>query len=160
LDTLPDITVIWFVVFVTTAFIAGYVDAIAGGGGMIQIPILLLSGLPPVFALATNKIISMFGTMVAITRYHKHKKILWRYVFIAVLPCLIASYFGGLAALQTPSWILEWLIIICIPVALFFTLQHKTETKLPEMKTDVVRIVSSTAPLGFYDGILGPGTGS
>jgi len=160
LDTLPDITVIWFLLFIITAFIAGYVDAIAGGGGMIQIPILLLSGLPPVFALATNKIISMFGTLVAITRYHKHNKIIWRVVFIAVLPCLIASYFGGLMALNTPTWILEWMIITCIPIALFFTLQNKTESDLPKMKTGALRTISATVPLGFYDGILGPGTGS
>ncbi len=160
MDTLPDITFIWFFIFIVTAFVAGYVDAIAGGGGMIQIPILLLSGLPPVFALASNKIISMFGTLVAILRYHKQNKIIWRVVFIAVIPCLVASYFGGLAALSTPTWILEWLIIGCIPIALFFTLRTKTESKLPEMETGIVRTISSTAPLGFYDGILGPGTGS
>jgi uncharacterized membrane protein YfcA len=127
---------------------------------MIQIPILLLSGLPPVFALATNKIISMFGTMVAIIRYHKHNKIIWRVALIAILPCLIASYLGGLAALSTPTWILEWMIIICIPIALFFTFQSKTETDLPEMKNNTVTTIAVTAPLGFYDGILGPGTGS
>jgi len=121
---------------------------------------LLLSGLPPVFALATNKIISMFGTMVAITRYHKHNKIIWRVVFIALLPCLIASYFGSILALNTPAWILEWLIIIFIPIALFFTLQSKKETELPAMKTGTVRTIAATAPIGFYDGFLGPGTGS
>ncbi|MFV2061291.1 MAG: sulfite exporter TauE/SafE family protein, partial [Gammaproteobacteria bacterium] len=147
-------------IFIITAFVAGYVDAIAGGGGMIQIPILLLSGLPPVFALATNKIISMFGTLVAITRYHKHNKIIWRIVFVAVLPCLLASFLGGLAALQTASWVLEWLIIIGIPIALFFTLRAKTESKLLEMQTGSLKIIATTAPIGFYDGILGPGTGS
>lgn len=160
LHSLPDITIIWFLLFIITAFAAGYVDAIAGGGGMIQIPILLLSGLPPVSALATNKIISMFGTLVAISRYHKHNKIIWRVVFVAILPCLIASYLGGTMALVTPGWILEWLIIICIPIALFFTVRTNTETKLPEMQTSKLRIISATAPIGFYDGILGPGTGS
>jgi uncharacterized membrane protein YfcA len=160
MDTLSDISSYWFLIFVITAFVAGYVDAIAGGGGMIQIPILLLSGLPPVFALATNKIISMFGTLVAISRYHKHNKIIWRVVFIAVVPCLFASYLGGLAALNTPAWLLEWLIIICIPIALVFTLQNKTETQLSTMQTGSIKIILSTAPIGFYDGILGPGTGS
>ncbi len=160
MDSLPDIANYWFLIFVITAFCAGYVDAIAGGGGMIQIPVLLLSGLPPVFALATNKIISMFGTLVAITRYHKHNKIIWRVAFIAILPCLIASYFGGLAALHTPGWFLEWMIIICIPIALFFTLHSKTETTLPEKQTGTIKVIATTAPLGFYDGILGPGTGS
>lgn len=160
MDTLPDISNYWFLIFIITAFVAGYVDAIAGGGGMIQIPILLLSGLPPVFALATNKIISMFGTLVAITRYHKHNKIIWRIVFVAVLPCLLASFLGGLAALQTASWVLEWLIIIGIPIALFFTLRAKTESKLLEMQTGSLKIIATTAPIGFYDGILGPGTGS
>ncbi|VAX01833.1 Putative membrane protein YfcA [hydrothermal vent metagenome] len=160
MDSLPDITLLWLLIFISTAFLAGYVDAIAGGGGMIQIPILLLSGLPPVFALASNKIISMFGTLVAIARYHKHNKIIWRVVFIAVLPCLIVSYFGGVLALKTPTWILEWMIIICIPIALFFTLQNKTETELAAIETSAIKTISVTAPIGFYDGILGPGTGS
>ncbi len=160
MDSLPDITLVWFLIFISTALVAGYVDAIAGGGGMIQIPILLLSGLPPVFALASNKIISMFGTLVAIFRYQKHKKIIWRVVFVAILPCLIASYFGGVMALKTPTWILEWMIIICIPIALFFTLQSKTETELAAINTSAVKTIAVTSPIGFYDGILGPGTGS
>ncbi|VAW75355.1 Transmembrane protein YfcA [hydrothermal vent metagenome] len=159
MDIIFEISLTWIVIFIVTGFIAGYVDAIAGGGGMIQLPILLLGGVPPIFALATNKIVSMFGTLVAIVGYHRHKMILWRYVAIAVVPCLIASYYGGLLALQTSSWILQWLIILCIPIALYFTLQNKTET-LSKCERGVSKTLLTTVPIGFYDGYLGPGTGS
>ncbi len=160
MENLSNISSVWIVIFVATAFIAGYVDAIAGGGGMIQLPVLLLGGLPPVFALATNKIVSMFGTLVAIIRYHKHKIVLWSYVKIAIIPCLFASYFGGILAIMTPGWVLEWLIIISIPVALYFMLKNRPKEAHPQMNKGVVRTLVTTTPVGFYDGYLGPGTGS
>ena len=54
MEFLEEITTIWIVVFIITGFIAGYIDSIAGGGGMIQVPVLLYSGIPPIFVLATN----------------------------------------------------------------------------------------------------------
>jgi len=160
LENLSDISLLWIAIYIATGFIAGYVDAIAGGGGMIQLPVLLLGGFPPVFALATNKIVSMFGTLVAIIRYHSHKIVLWSYIMIAVIPCMIASYFGGMLAIATPGWLLEWMIIICIPVALYFTLKSRVDQKLSQMNKGVTRTLVATVPIGFYDGFLGPGTGS
>ena len=60
MEFLENITTFWIIAFVLTGFIAGYIDAIAGGGGMIQVPVLLLSGIPPVFVLACNKMASVF----------------------------------------------------------------------------------------------------
>lgn len=65
MEFLEDITTTWIIIFIITGFIAGYIDSIAGGGGMVQVPVLLLSGIPPVFVLATNKMASLFGVSIA-----------------------------------------------------------------------------------------------
>mgnify|MGYP003492100702 FL=1 len=61
MEFLEDITTTWIIIFIITGFIAGYVDSIAGGGGMIQVPVLLYSGIPPIFVLATNKMAGLLG---------------------------------------------------------------------------------------------------
>ena len=90
MEFLQDITTTWIIIFIITGFIAGYVDSIAGGGGMIQVPVLLYSGIPPVFVLATNKMASLFGTLMATIKYFLSKKISIRVVSIAIIPCLLA----------------------------------------------------------------------
>ena len=75
MEFLDDISNTWLIIFVLTGFIAGYIDAIAGGGGMIQVPVLLFAGIPPIFVLATNKLASLFGTLMATIKYAMNKKI-------------------------------------------------------------------------------------
>jgi uncharacterized membrane protein YfcA len=160
MEFLQDITLTWIIIFIITGFIAGYIDSIAGGGGMIQVPVLLYSGIPPIFVLATNKMASLFGTLMATIKYFLSKKISMKVVSIAILPCLLASYIGSKLVMYIPDNIIQWAILIAIPIALIFLLKKTTKTKEKNVQLTNKNIILATAPIGFYDGILGPGTGT
>lgn len=160
MEFLEDITIIWIIIFIITGFIAGYIDSIAGGGGMIQVPVLLYSGIPPIFVLATNKMASLFGTLMATIKYFLSKKISLKVVSIAIIPCLLASYIGSELVMYIPEYIIQWAILIAIPIALFFLLKKSKNMDEKNTKLSNKNIILATAPIGFYDGILGPGTGT
>lgn len=160
MEFLQDITITWIIIFTITGFIAGYIDSIAGGGGMIQVPVLLYSGIPPVFVLATNKMASLFGTLMATIKYFLSKKISLKIVSVAIIPCLIASYIGSELVMFLPNHIIQWAILISIPIALLFLLKKSNKIKEEKTKISNKNIVLATAPIGFYDGLLGPGTGT
>lgn len=150
----------WLIGLTIVAFSAGYIDAVAGGGGMLNLPALLFVGVPPVSALAVNKVSGIAGTTLAVIKYALSKKIHWRTVFVAAIPCLVASYVGGRIALHASAPVLAWAIIICIPVALLIVLADKPIDKGEKLKSTPLKAVLTLAPIGFYDGILGPGTGT
>jgi len=161
MEFLENITTLWIIIFIITGFVAGYIDSIAGGGGMVQVPVLLLSGIPPVFVLATNKIAGLFGVTMATIRYYLSNKISIKVVSIAIIPCLIASYIGSELVMYISDEIIQWAILISIPIALLFLFKKSSEIK--EDKSSELtnkNIVLATAPIGFYDGLLGPGTGT
>lgn len=160
MEFLEDITTTWLVIFIFTGFFAGYIDSIAGGGGMIQVPVLLYSGIPPIFVLATNKMASLFGTLMATIKYAVSKKISWKVVSIAIIPCLVASYIGSKLVMYLPNSVIQWAILISIPIALLFLLKKSHTIKEENTLLTKKSIIASTAPIGFYDGLLGPGTGT
>lgn len=140
-------------------FCAGYIDAVAGGGGMLNLPALLFAGVPPTSALAVNKISGIAGTFLAVIKFTLSKKIHWKTVIITAAPCLVASYLGGKAALEISATVLAWAILVCIPIALFIVLRDKQENDQVEEENTPKTLMAIT-PIGFYDGILGPGTGT
>lgn len=160
MEFLENITTSWIIIFILTGFIAGYIDSIAGGGGMIQVPVLLYSGIPPLFVLATNKMASLFGTLMATIKYYLSNKISLKVVSIAIIPCLLASYIGSELVMYVPDNIIKWAILISIPIALIFLLKKSNEFKEEKTELSKKNIVLATAPVGFYDGLLGPGTGT
>ncbi len=160
MDFLQEITTLWIIIFMITGFIAGYIDSIAGGGGMIQVPVLLYSGIPPVFVLATNKMASLFGTLMATIKYFLSKKISLKVVGVAIIPCLLASYVGSKFVMYIPDYVIKWAILIAIPIALIFLLKKSKDISEEKTKLTNKNIILATAPIGFYDGILGPGTGT
>jgi len=160
MEFLEDITTSWIIIFIVTGFIAGYIDSIAGGGGMIQVPVLLFSGIPPIFVLASNKVASLFGTLMATIKYAASKKISWKVVSYAIIPCLVLSYIGSKLVMYVPDYIIQWAILLSIPIALIFLLKKSKEIKEENTKLSKKTIILSTAPVGFYDGLLGPGTGT
>ena len=160
MEFLENITTSWIIIFILTGFIAGYIDSIAGGGGMIQVPVLLYSGIPPIFVLATNKMASLFGTLMATIKYYLSNKISLKVVSIAIIPCLLASYIGSELVMYVPDNVIQWAILISIPIALIFLLKKSKEFKEEKTELSKKNIVLATAPIGFYDGLLGPGTGT
>lgn len=159
MESILDFNICWVLALALVGFCAAYIDAVAGGGGMLNLPALLFAGVPPVSALAVSKISAIAGTILAVIKYSVSKKVHWKTVVIAALPCLIASYLGGKLALYTSAVLLTWAILICIPIALFIVLRDSTDRHETEV-SNLPKILITMTPIAFYDGILGPGTGT
>ena len=142
--------------------LAGFVDAIAGGGGMIALPALLSAGLPPVAALATNKMQSVVGTGMAALTY-------WRRGFVslkALVPAIALTYAGSLVGALVVKQIDISLLDVAVPVALIgialyflFAPNLSDADKAARLPFGLFVPVMGML-IGFYDGIFGPGTGS
>lgn len=147
---------------VGAGLVAGFVDAIAGGGGLIAIPVLLSVGVPPIAALATTKVQSAVGTVIAVTTY-------WRKGFVdlkKLLPGMLMSFAGAwLGALSVRS-IDTAILGFAVPVALiviaaYFLLAPQLSDTDKQARASFVLFVPVTGfLLGYYDGLFGPGTGS
>jgi uncharacterized membrane protein YfcA len=142
--------------------LAGFVDAIAGGGGMITVPALLSAGLPPVAALGTNKMQSVVGTGMAVLTY-------WRRGFVDVprlIPAIALTFAGSFLGALTVSKLDTSLLTIAVPVALIaIAVYFLFAPKLSDADSTARLPFAPFVPLmgfaiGFYDGIFGPGTGS
>ncbi len=160
MELFADISLFWIFIFIFAGFMAGYIDSIAGGGGMIQVPVLLLSGISPIYVLASNKIASVFGVLMATIKYALSKKISWKVVSIAIIPCLLASYIGSSLIMYCSDEFIKWAILIAIPIALITLFKKSKKIKEENRELSKKNIILSTAPIGFYDGLLGPGTGT
>jgi uncharacterized membrane protein YfcA len=159
MENIVDFSIYWIIALAFVAFLAGYIDAVAGGGGMLNLPALLFVGVPPVSALAVSKISAIAGTVLAVIKFTLSKRIHWKTVSLAALPCLVASYIGGKVALNISATVLAWAILICIPIALTIVLRDKIDSEEDEVSNAPKTLLAIT-PIGFYDGILGPGTGT
>ncbi|AXH14626.1 sulfite exporter TauE/SafE family protein [Malaciobacter mytili] len=160
MELFSDISLSWVIGFIIAGFIAGYIDSIAGGGGMIQVPVLLFSGISPIHVLASNKIASVFGVLMATIKYALSKKISWKVVSIAIIPCLVASYIGSSLVMYLSDEVIKWAILVAIPIAMIFLFKKSKKIQEEKIELNKKNIILSTAPIGFYDGLLGPGTGT
>lgn len=149
-------------VLALVGLLAGFVDAIAGGGGLISLPALLSVGLPPVGAIATNKLQGAVGTSIAaVTYWRKGLVELW-----PMVPAIAATFFGSFLGAFVVQRIDTSKLAVAVPVALiaiaaYFLLAPRLTD---EDRTARLRYASFVPVMGliigFYDGIFGPGTGS
>jgi len=160
MDMLFELDLVLISFLICVAFLAGLIDAVAGGGGMLQVPALLLGGLSPVTALATNKIISMVGTSFVVVKYALNNLVLWRYVAMGALPCLLAAVLGSKLAILAPDWFLEALILVSIVTGLLVSNYVKIDQERKNLTPKTSRFLGLQTSIGLYDGIAGPGTGS
>ncbi len=145
--------------------IAGFVDAVVGGGGLVQLPALLLvPGLSPVQALATNKLGSVLGTTTSAVTYQRRvRPDLWTAVPMAVL-ALVTSFLGASIAALLPADVVKPVIVVALVAIGAFTLLRPSIGEVTVLRHTgrrhhgVAAVVG--AVIGFYDGVLGPGTGS
>jgi len=141
---------------------AGLMDSIAGGGGLITVPVLLATGLPPAQALATNKLQSSFGSGTALLRYGRAGLVPRDEILPAVGFTALGAVAGTLTVRFLPTTWLQWLIpglLVIIFVYLLFKPEWGHEAKTAKWKRLPFYAVFGVA-LGFYDGFLGPGTGT
>ncbi len=156
----PDIQIM--ILLGLAAFVAGFVDSIAGGGGLVTIPALLLAGLPPVAALGTNKLQGLFGTASATIHYAANGHVDLR----RQMPWAVLAFAGGIAgallATVIPGGILRAALpFILVVIALYFALKPgMDDIDRAERLSPLVFGLSIVPLIGFYDGVFGPGTGS
>jgi len=144
------------------ALLAGWVDAIAGGGGLLTIPALLLVGVPPATALATNKLQGSFGALTAAVYFIRRKMVSVRGNLGAIAAIAIGSMFGGFVLQQINADILVLFIpLLLVSIGLYFLFFARNLDEEREPRIGEGRYAATVAPaLGFYDGFFGPGTGS
>ncbi|ODS22652.1 hypothetical protein AB835_13010 [Candidatus Endobugula sertula] len=157
------------IVFLTIAsFIAGFIDAVAGGAGLVLVPSFMIAGMPPQLALGQEKLVSTIGTISAIRNFVKDKKVIWKLVPVGVVLGLLGAYVGARAILFIDEKLVAQIIVFMLPVGLLFTLFKGkfTAKKVGEMSENgatkhyLVAIALVSFIVGFYDGFFGPGTGS
>jgi uncharacterized membrane protein YfcA len=143
------------------AFVAGVIDAIAGGGGLLTIPALMAAGVPPVNALATNKLQSSFGTASAVLAFARSGRIDFRRFARPAAGAFAGSVLGAWTLQRVNPDFLEALIpILLLLMVLYFTVAPKAtdEDRHSRLGDDALLVIM--VAIGFYDGFFGPGTGS
>lgn len=157
---------LWAVLLVCLGvFFAGFVDAIAGGGGIISVPIYLIAfnRLPTYYTLGTNKLSSCLGTALSTARFIHSGLVDWGLFAPAMVLSVIGSIGGTWLQHHTPDVILKYLLLAVLPVVAFFTLQsHQWPDEPGTIDPKIRRAIIWTAALliGCYDGYYGPGTGT
>lgn len=149
------------------AFLAGLIDSVVGGGGLIQLPALLLN-LPAATAyasvLGTNKLVGFTGTVSAAGSYARHTRIAWRVVLPGALGGLVFSALGSAAASHLDKALLRPLVLVLLTTVAVYTFVRKDFGSLhaPRLSPRRQRWIGAGvgAVIGFYDGFFGPGTGS
>lgn len=142
--------------------VAGFVDAIAGGGGLITVPALLLAGLGPVEALGTNKLQALFGSGSAMLAYARNGHVDPRRQLPAFALSLAGSALGAAAASVAPGEILEAVLpLLLIAIAAYFAVKPRlSDVDRAERLGPTAFLLTVPPAIGFYDGMFGPGTGS
>ena len=154
----PEIIVLLFFV----AAIAGWVDVIAGGGGLLTIPALILVGVPPAAAVATNKLQGSFGTAIASVYFVRKGAVDLTKIKLPICMTLLGSLAGSWFILQIDATALAlFLPVLLVATGLYFLLAPNIDNQQRKQKIPLIAFALIIAPLlGFYDGFFGPGTGS
>lgn len=155
---------IWAVIVICVGvFLASFVDAIGGGGGIISLPTYLIAGMPMHLALGTGKLASCLGTAASTFRYVKNKCVDWVLAIPSIPLALIGSYFGTRLQLSIDERYLKYLLLIVLPVVAVFLFKEKNfSEERGEIALWKQRVIVWTASflLGAYDGFYGPGSGT
>ncbi|MFU8769924.1 MAG: TSUP family transporter [Desulfotignum sp.] len=145
-----------------TGLCAGFVDAIAGGGGLIALPVLLAVGLPPAVALGTNKLQGSFGTLSAAVNFVSRGLVDIRQCWIGMGFTLCGAMLGAVVIQRMDPGFIRHLIPALLLIVFFYTLFSKSlglRPGSPKMGRNLFYVLFGLG-LGFYDGFFGPGTGS
>lgn len=146
-------------------FLAGLIDAIAGGGGMLTIPTLLTAGLPPHIALGTNKLAASFGSLTASVTFYRKKLFDIKFWRLSIIFTAIGAIAGTLMVEYLTIEFLDKALPLLIILTAIYTLVakntiHNTDGLPKQNKGLRKKQIIQALTLGFYDGIAGPGTGA
>ena len=154
-----------FLIVCPMLFLAGFVDSIGGGGGLISLPAYIFAGLPMHTAIATNKLSSACGTSLATARFIRNRLINFRLVLPGVAAAILGSAVGARLSLLASESLIRDVLFVVLPVAAFFVLNRKLfpdrEDAPVELNRRTVTVcVLASLLIGVYDGFYGPGTGT
>ena len=158
-----DLSIITFLIVCPLTFLGGFVDSVAGGGGLISLPAYMIAGLPVHNAIATNKLSSGMGTTVATYRLASLGYIPWRKAALCIVMAIIGSSTGAKLALMVDADLFKKLMLVIIPATAIYVMRNKNMDEPKEPLGDrqtVIRASLVALLIGVYDGFYGPGTGT
>ncbi|WP_199609238.1 TSUP family transporter [Flocculibacter collagenilyticus] len=160
-----ELTIELLILLCSVAFAAGFIDAVAGGGGLLTIPALLSAGLPAHIALGTNKLAATFGSFVASLTFYRKKLFNLRYWRLSIVFTAVGAIAGTVVVDYLSPELLNKVLPVVIAATALYTLFNRVKPDhnihLPQQSTNLkVKQCSQAVTLGFYDGIAGPGTGA
>ena len=141
--------------------LAGFIDSIAGGGGLVSLTSYHASGLAGAFALGNNKFSSTFGTLVALAGYARSGNVRWRLAVPSALMAVAGSHIGAELALRFSSLVLSWMMLVMLPVLTLLVLRRPGKGRVLSVPPSLLLFLSCALSFfcGLYDGFFGPGTG-
>lgn len=160
-----DKELLQFLIVCPLLFLAGFVDSIAGGGGLISLPGYLIAGFPPINAVATNKMSAGMGAVVSFAKYAKEGYINFKLAVPCVITSIIGANIGARIALLLDDKVFKIILLIILPLTAIYISKAKIFKK--EIDTDYIFTYKSYCIanticflIGIYDGFYGPGTGT
>jgi uncharacterized membrane protein YfcA len=156
-----QLTLTTFLIVCPLVFLAGFVDAIAGGGGLISLPAYLLAGLAPHYAIATNKLSAFMGVSLSGARFYKNKMIDLKLALPSMALAVAGSACGARLILSVSDAAIKYMLLFALPGVAFFMLRKKD---LDEHAAPIARkkqwliVLTASLVIGVYDGFYGPGT--
>ena len=154
-----SIEILAFLFFV--GVVAGFLDTLVGGGGLLAVPALLLSGIPPIYVLGTNKFQGSMGTGIATFLLFRKKKLDWNSVKNLMFASFIGSIVGGVIIQFVDTQFLSFVIpIVLVFIAIYFIVSPKPKSIASNPKSNKKFELFAVPVVGFYDGMFGPGAGS
>ena len=157
---------LWVVLLICVGvFLASFMDAIAGGGGIISVPTYLIAfgDLPAYYALGTNKLSAGIGTVFSTARFIRQGYVRWKLFAPAIVLALAGSMCGTWLQLHTPDRVLKYLLLAVLPVVAVVTLRNRSWPDEPgdiDFRTQAAIVWAASFLVGGYDGYYGPGTGT
>ena len=150
-----DLTLKMVLIVAIGVFFASFMDAIAGGGGIISVPTYLLAGLPVHYALGTNKVSAGLGSLASTGRYIKNGYVDWKLGIPGIVMSLIGSHFGTKLQLMVPEKYLQYLLLLVLR-------QHELPEQRGQIepKVQMAIVCMASFVIGAYDGFYGPGSGT
>ena len=170
LEFLSEITVngieLWVVLLCCCGvFLAAFIDAIGGGGGIISVPTYLMafSGHPTYFVLGTNKVSSSISTFFSTARFVRGGYVDWKLCVPGIVLAVTGSTCGVWLQHHTPDIILKYTLVVVLPIVAFITLRGREWPDEPgeiSRKKQLFIVCAAALVIGVYDGMIGPGTGT
>lgn len=158
-----ELNITSYMIVFPLVFLAGFIDSIAGGGGLISLPAYYLIGLPPDMAAGTNKMSAFFGTAVATGRYAANRSIPWKEGIWALAGAVPFSFLGAELLKMMDAQLVKISVLVALPIVAVFVLLNKDALKPRDLigkKNRLPACFAIGALIGLYDGLVGPGTGT